>query len=413
MSSLPSTKDHRSESAPAAEGGSAGEDSRHTRSQALSIEPATPEDLEALLILEATCFDTDRLSRRSFRRWLRRQDRAFLVARQGMHLLGYALVLLRRGTRLARLYSLAVSPETRGRGLARQLLRQAEQQAREAGALYLRLEVAIDNQPAINLYRQLGYTQFGLYHDYYEDHGDALRMEKCIRPFEPSGDTRVIPWIAQTTPFTCGPASLMMAMAGLDQHYQPTPLEEIEIWREATTIYMTSGHGGCHPLGLALAAQRRGFRSEAWVNLEGPLFLDGVRDEEKKRVMTLAHQGFEAACPVAGIPVHHREVDQQQLVEAFDAGANVLILISTYRLDSKKAPHWVVMSGHDDDCLYVHDPDLEDTGPPRQRGEARSPLDCQHLPIARADFAAMSRFGGNRLRTAVVLYPTAETGAGQ
>lgn len=379
-------------------------------SSAPHIESAVPEDLEALLTLEATCFDSDRLSRRSFRRWLRRQDRVFLVARDGPALLGYALVLLRRGTRLARLYSLAVTPQARGRGVARSLLLRAEKQAREAGALYLRLEVASDNQGAIRLYRQLGYTQFGLYHDYYEDHGDALRMEKCIRPFEPSGDTRAMPWIAQTTPFSCGPASLMMAMAGLDSRYQPTPLEEIEIWREATTIYMTSGHGGCHPLGLALAAQRRGFRAEAWVNLDGPLFLEGVRDEEKKRVMTLAHEGFTQACAEAGIPVHHQEVDQQQLVEAFDAGANVLILISTYRLDSKKAPHWVVMSGHDDDCLYVHDPDLEDTGPPRQRGEARSSLDCQHLPIARADFAAMSRFGGNRLRTAVVLYPPARGG---
>tara|TARA_R100000900_G_scaffold15508_2_gene13724 strand:- start:46413 stop:47609 length:1197 start_codon:yes stop_codon:yes gene_type:complete len=376
---------------------------------AAQIDAAAPDDLEALLALEANCFATDRLSRRSFRRWLRRQDRVFLVVREGSQLLAYALVLLRRGTRLARLYSLAVSPAARGRGLARELLLRAEKEAREAGALYLRLEVASDNTPAIRLYRQLGYSQFGLYHDYYEDHGDALRMEKCIRPFEPSGDTRVIPWIAQTTPFTCGPAALMMAMAGLDSRYTPTPLEEIEIWREATTIYMTSGHGGCHPLGLALAARRRGFRAEAWVNLEGPLFLEGVRDEEKKRVMSLAHQGFTQACAAAGIAVHHQEVDQQQLVEAFDAGANVLILISTYRLDSKKAPHWVVMSGHDDDCLYVHDPDLEDTGPPRQRGEARSSLDCQHLPIARADFAAMSRFGGNRLRTAVVIYPGPST----
>lgn len=369
--------------------------------------PAVAEDLEDLLALEAACFATDRLSRRSFRRWLRRTDRVFLVARDAGELLGYVLVLLRRGTRLARLYSLAVSPRARGRGLAHELLSRAERETRDSGALYLRLEVASNNEAAIRLYRQMGYTQFGLYHDYYEDHSDALRMEKCIRPFEPSGDTRVIPWIAQTTPFTCGPASLMMAMAGLDPGYQPTPLEEIEIWREATTIYMTSGHGGCHPLGLALAARRRGFRPEVWVNLEGPLFLEGVRDEDKKRVMTLAHDSFVAQCQTAGIPVHHREVDQQQLVEAFDAGANVLVLISTYRLDSKKAPHWVVMSGHDDTCLYVNDPDLEDTGPPGQREMPRAPLDCQQLPIVRAEFAAMSRFGGNRLRTAVVLHPKA------
>jgi ribosomal protein S18 acetylase RimI-like enzyme len=370
----------------------------------IGIERALPADLEALLAIEAACFSSDRLSRRSFKRWLRRTDCVFLVARDGAALAGYCLVLLRRGTRLARLYSLAVAPGYQGLGLARRLLQQAERDTRTTGALYLRLEVASSNSAAIALYRQLGYSQFGLYHDYYEDHDDALRMEKCIRPYEPGGDSHAIPWLAQTTPFTCGPASLMMAMAGLDSSYQPTPLEEIEIWREATTIFMTSGHGGCHPLGLALAASARGFRSEVWVNTPGPLFLEGVRDENKKRVMNLVHDAFVAQCERRDIPVHCQDIDQQQLVELFDAGANILILISTYRLDSKKAPHWVVLSGYDDSCLYVHDPELDDLGTAASVRDAnKAPLDCQHLPIARADFAAMSRFGGSRLRAAVVV----------
>ncbi len=372
----------------------------------ISIERALPADLDALLDIEAACFSSDRLSRRSFKRWLRRSDCVFLVARAGERLAGYSLVLLRQGTRLARLYSLAVSPDFQGQGLARRLLQQVERDTRATGALYLRLEVASTNEAAIALYQQLGYTQFGLYRDYYEDHGDALRMEKCIRPYEPGGDSHSIPWLAQTTPFTCGPASLMMAMAGLDSSYEPTPLEEIEIWREATTIFMTSGHGGCHPLGLALAANARGFRSEVWVNTVGPLFLEGVRDENKKRVMNLVHDAFVVQCDRNKIPVHYRDVDQQQLVELFDAGANILILISSYRLDSKKAPHWVVLSGYDDSCLYVHDPELDDLSTPTAARDAnKAPLDCQHLPIARADFAAMSRFGGSRLRAVVVVQP--------
>ena len=372
----------------------------------ISVERALAADLEALLAIEAACFSSDRLSRRSFKRWLRRSDCVFLVARDGAALAGYCLVLLRQGTRLARLYSLAVAPGYQGLGLARRLLQQAELDTRSTGALYLRLEVASTNSAAIALYRQLGYTQFGLYRDYYEDHGDALRMEKCIRPYEPGGDSHSIPWLAQTTPFTCGPAALMMAMAGLDNSYAPSPLEEIEIWREATTIFMTSGHGGCHPLGLALAANARGFRSEVWVNTAGPLFLEGVRDENKKRVMSLVHDAFVVQCDRRDIPVRYQEIDQQQLVELFDAGANILILISTYRMDSKKAPHWVVLSGYDDSCLYVHDPELDDLSTPNAARDAnKAPLDCQHLPIARADFAAMSRFGGSRLRAVVALRP--------
>jgi len=72
-------------------------------------------------------------------------------------------------------------------------------------------------------------------------------------------------------------------------------------------------------------------------------------------------------------------------------------LISTFRMDRKKAPHWVVMSGFDQDCLYMHDPDPEEG--------RQSELDCQYIPIACEDFDRMSCFGKNRLRTAVIVWP--------
>jgi ribosomal protein S18 acetylase RimI-like enzyme len=369
-------------------------------------------DLEELLRLERLCFNGDRLSRRSFKRWLRHGECVFLVSAGDGRLCGYILVILRRGMRLARLYSLAVSPDCRGHGLAGELMQRAEQAARSAGAIYLRLEVAATNGAAIALYRKAGYQPFGLYRDYYEDHGDALRMEKCIHPFEPAVDGRAIPWISQSTAFTCGPTALMMAMAELDADYSPSPVDEIQIWREATTIFMTSGHGGCHPLGLALSAVKRGFAAEVWVNQRGPLFLEGVRDANKKRVMRLVHEAFLREAQERGVPIRYADVDQQQLVDSFAAGANVLILISTYRLDRKKTPHWVVLSGYDENCLYVHDPDLECEPAATVADEVRNALDCQHLPIARQDFAAMSRFGGNRLRTAVIVHrPAGAAGA--
>ena len=359
------------------------------------IRKARASDLDELLRLESTSFNTDRISRRSFKRWLDYGRSVLLVSDEGGVLSGYILVLRRRGTRLARMYSLAVDPAFRGRGLAARLIEKAESEARDAGALYMRLEVARSNSGAIELYRKLGYVQFGLYRDYYEDHSDALRMQKCIHPFDPAGDSRRIPWISQTTSFTCGPASLMMAMASLDPAYRPSPLEEVQIWREATTIFMTSGHGGCHPVGLALAAHQRGFSAEVLVNQEGPLFLDGVRDPNKKRIMGLVHEAFLAQAETTGVPVAYTEVYQEKLCEEFARGKNVLVLISSYRMDRRKAPHWVLISGFDDSCLYVHDPDFED--------EHHNELDCQHIPIARDEFAAMSRFGGNRLRAAVVI----------
>lgn len=361
------------------------------------IRPAREDDLNALVELEQACFTSDRLSRRSFRRWLQTSNRTFLVAVCGDQLVGYGLFLFHRGTILARMYSIAVAPGWRGAGIARRLIAAGEAAAEERGRLFLRLEVSVDNHAAIRLYESLGYQPFGIYPHYYENDDDALRMQKCIRKVPQRESNREMPWVQQTTDFTCGPAALMMAMAGLDGGYQPSPHEELQIWREATTIFMTSGHGGCHPVGLALAAQRRGFEVEVWLNREGPLFVDSVRDEGKKRVIGLVHENFLAEAERCGVALHFREFSDQSLEAVFREDAIPVILISTYRLDGRKAPHWVTLSGFDDDCLYVHDPD------PDPEEQSASGIDNQYVPIARDDFVKMSRFGRSQLRTAVVV----------
>ena len=363
---------------------------------ALTLRPAELSDLDALEHLEKRVFDTDRLSRRSFRRWLASEHRAFLVATLDNKLAGYILIILHRGTSLARLYSIAVDNTTRGLGIGRKLVEAGEKAARDADRIDMRLEVRQDNTSAIKLYEALGYHRFGEYEDYYEDHEDAFRYQKRIRQFDPSHWQRPVPWYRQTTEFTCGPASLLMAMHSLSGQ-PPERSDELQIWREATTIFMTSGHGGCHPLGLALAACKRGFDAEVWISNKTPLFVDGVRAEKKKHVIELVHSQFVQQAKEEKIPVHYKEVTQQQLTRALEKGGIPIILISTWQLDGRRVPHWVVISAFDDHFLYLHDPDPEEG--------LQTDLDCQYLPIARRDFDRMARFGRDRLRTALIIKP--------
>lgn len=359
---------------------------------------ATAADVDALMQLENQCFAMDRLSARNFHWMISRANACLIVAEGGGRLCGYALVLFHRGTSLGRLYSLAIADSARGLGLGRQLLGKAEEQARKRDCAYLRLEVRPDNPTAIGLYERMGYRRFAEVEDYYQDHAPALRYEKRI--LQPSASQmRQVPYYQQTLDFTCGPACLLMAMKALQPERAMERREELQLWREATTVFMTSGHGGCSPQGLALAAARRGFAVSLLVSVPGPLFLGGVRDEHKKQVMRLVHEEFERELQASDVrQLHNQPLNLPRLLAE---GGRPLVLISSYRLTRSKAPHWVMVTDCDQDFVYLHDPDID-------HSQHRQALDCQHLPVSHADFNRMSCFGADKLRAAVIIYGGSE-----
>jgi len=150
---------------------------------ALFSRVAVPGDVPALVALEHQCFTTDRLSSRSFHWMISRAHDQLRVAEQDGQLLGYALVLFRRGSVFARLYSIAIAEHARGLGLGKQLLSHAEACAVTHGCTHLRLEVRTDNPGALALYERKGYRRFAVVNGYYADHTPALRLEKTlVRP---------------------------------------------------------------------------------------------------------------------------------------------------------------------------------------------------------------------------------------
>jgi ribosomal protein S18 acetylase RimI-like enzyme len=360
-----------------------------------SIRPASLADLDVLVRLEEQSFQSDRISRRSFRRFLQGDSDHLLVAEDTTGILGYILLLRRQGTRLARIYSICVDLTCRGRGIAEQLIRAGEDAVLTAGSVYVRLEVRRGNETAIRLYRRLGYRVFDAVPDYYEDGEEALRLERRIRFHTGTTSGFFVPYYNQTTPFTCGPAALLMAMGALG-NATADQREELRIWREATTVYMTSGHGGCGPHGLALAAQRRGFGIEMFLNDDGVLFLDGVRDEGKKQVLGVVHEDYRAQVEEAGIPVRYKPLTVPAMALALAERKVPVVLISAWQLTREKAPHWVVVAAIDEDFVYIHDPDIK-----WEREETVT--DRQNLPIDRTAFTRMARFGQWATRAALLV----------
>jgi [ribosomal protein S18]-alanine N-acetyltransferase len=143
------------------------------------IRRAASADTPALAALEAV-FPTDRMSARNFQDLLRRGRGSVLVYEVSGALLGDAVVLYRRNSSTARIYSLVVEPAQRGRGIARQLLAAVEAEARERHCRILRLEVRPDNAQALRLYAHLGYTVEKRLEQFYEDGSPALRLRKIL-----------------------------------------------------------------------------------------------------------------------------------------------------------------------------------------------------------------------------------------
>jgi [ribosomal protein S18]-alanine N-acetyltransferase len=152
------------------------------RQSGIVVRAARPRDLDAIARLENETFETDRVSRRSLREFLRAAHRPVIVAFIDDELAGYALVALRKTSRALRIYSLAVGAQFARRGVGRALLQACEAYARRHRRAALTLEVRYDNASAIALYESSGFRQFGEHARYYADGATALRYEKSLIP---------------------------------------------------------------------------------------------------------------------------------------------------------------------------------------------------------------------------------------
>ncbi len=363
---------------------------------------ATRSDINILAAMEAASFSTDVLSQKQFKYYLTQPNAELWVAHDADSLMGYVLVTFRKGTRLARIYSLLVAPKYQGQGVGRTLIKEAQKLAKARHCTWLRLEVAVENSAAKGLYHSMGFRKYASKKHYY---GPQLHAECLQKPLSQQllAPHNSVPWYQQTTEFTCGPCALMMAMKALEPSYVLSQSEELAIWREATTIFMTQGHGGCHPVGLANAAKKRGFAAKVLLNTQAVLFQDGVRQSHKKHVLALVDGEFKTDASRLGVNIEYSGFALSDFESALQAGHLVLALISTYRLDGKKAPHWVCVTHVDETCVYLHDPWWDSADKDEYTSGQSAALDCHHLPIARTDFEKMASFGKQKLQACVVI----------
>ncbi|WP_207801684.1 ribosomal protein S18-alanine N-acetyltransferase [Mycobacterium uberis] len=143
----------------------------------------TPADVDRCAELESQLFDgDDPWSAVAFDRELAGSYNRYVGARTVNMLVGYAGIA-RLGCTSPfeyEMHTIAVDPAYQGCGIGRRLLAELLEFA-GGGAIYL--EVRIDNQAAIALYRSVGFEQIGLRSRYYRASGaDAYLMRRVGAP---------------------------------------------------------------------------------------------------------------------------------------------------------------------------------------------------------------------------------------
>lgn len=137
------------------------------------IRPMTVSDIDSVTAIEKSVF-SDPWPESAFRELLMEDNRInFVTATPAGSIAGYILAQL--GADELQIQNIAVLPEFRRQRLGAALLRRAETEGRERGALCSVLDVRTTNDAALGLYLSFGYRMIGRRKNYYHQPAcDAL-----------------------------------------------------------------------------------------------------------------------------------------------------------------------------------------------------------------------------------------------
>ncbi|MDA0690967.1 MAG: GNAT family N-acetyltransferase [Nitrospinae bacterium] len=152
------------------------------RNSAVTLRYGRPDDLHQLADLERAAFPDDAFEIGLIEELLTQNRATVLVAEDQGRLVGVVYLLWKRHrlNKYCRVFSLAVDPSARSKGVGLGLMKTAEQEARFRSVARLTLEVRQTNLLAIQFYRKLGYRRTGKLRGFYPDGTDGLSFGKNL-----------------------------------------------------------------------------------------------------------------------------------------------------------------------------------------------------------------------------------------
>ena len=151
---------------------------------AIRLRAVQPDDFAELYALDQACFAPGIAWSKAELGYFLRYPHNFGIVAEGdeTEIAGFAIAgtQRRRGAIIGRLITIDVRQKMRRHGVGHQLLQEAEERLRAAGATAIVLEVAVDNSAAQAFYERHGFVRTGRIPGYYLGRIDALAMEKPL-----------------------------------------------------------------------------------------------------------------------------------------------------------------------------------------------------------------------------------------
>jgi len=164
-----------------------------------------------------------------------------------------------------------------------------------------------------------------------------------------------VPFYRQRFDFTCGAASLMMAMKHFDPSLKLTKSLEIDIWRETNLVEDRSTCGR----GLAYSAAKRGFGARIVASVDHIPFKEKllkISPGADPRVLEFFFRDMQKRALALNVKEERGKVTIEEIFSALERGEVPIVLINAMFLHREDIPHWVVVRGYNRRGSFIHDP---------------------------------------------------------
>lgn len=143
----------------------------------------SPDDLGAMVALDASCFDVPfRFSREAMRRFAEAENAWVILAEDGQGLAAFCIVHRERsvGPPIGYVVTIDVAERCRGQGIGERMLSDAETWVRSWKCVGMMLHVFVRNERAVRFYERLQYRRVGVQKGFYGPGMDAAMYWKDL-----------------------------------------------------------------------------------------------------------------------------------------------------------------------------------------------------------------------------------------